>query len=111
MPGLNSEDPIPELTVLAILNAAIFGLSIFEVHFFIRIFPKFSELVQLIGKVLYDVGPFSTYFIGWLLAFSQIFQMIGIQNEDGGVLSYMEISLMVYQNSIGDLNMPNIEIW
>jgi hypothetical protein len=51
--------------------------------YFIRIYESFGFLVQMVGETLGQVGPFSIFFIAWILFFSLCYQRTGIEINDG----------------------------
>lgn len=92
----------------------VFGF--FKILYFIRIYESYGFLVQMVGETFGQVGPFTIFFIAWIIFFSVCYQIVRIE-IDSGDEEYLNLPpafqylLMTYRNSIGDLTIPGYENW
>lgn len=75
-------------------------------------------LVRLIYEVSGRMYTFLLFFIFWTVMFSWLFRICGtnidqkqIQNEYTGLSLQMTQIIQVFRNTIGDIQVPNYEIW
>lgn len=95
----------PELKLVNI------ALTFVKTLFFIRIYKRFSFLVQMIISCLGAITPFIIYYIVFLLVFSICFIILQMEvdgevAEAQGLNLFSKIVLETFRTSIGELGMP-----
>ena len=79
-----------------------------------RIFDSFVAQIQLIGQVSVDLIPFMTFFFGWIILFSLIFRVLGMEiflDDYAGFNLNLAYFVYTYRNAIGDANAPVYNYW
>lgn len=77
-------------------------------------FEQFGNLVSLVKKCISDVIPFMFFFVMWILLFSFLFQLVGLEinlDDYEGFNVYSTYLMYTYRNSIGDLSTPEYNYW
>jgi len=103
------------MIALVILNVVIIFQMVLKVCFFLRVYDKFGMLVQLIITCIQDVGPFLTFMVIWLLAFTLSFIVLGANSDVDK--TYVDVGqffgyfLLIWENSIGNINPPTYTFW
>lgn len=100
---------------LVIFNVLIVFQMVVKICFFMKVDDKFGMLVQLIKTSINDVKAFALFMFIWLMAFSLISMLLG-SNDDVGE-TYVDIHefvgyfLLIFENSIGNINPPSYGFW
>jgi len=70
--------------------------------------------IQLIAEVIIDLTPFMVFFFGWIVLFSIIFRVLGMEiflDDYAGFNLNMAYFVFTYRNAIGDVNAPAYNYW
>ena len=86
---------------------------------YVRIFEKFSFLIEMIIEVNLDLGPFLILFFIFNALFTLIIDIMGarVPDDDGnynnysGLPSFIKEFIHTFRLSIGDLIIPDISSW
>lgn len=103
-----------EVVFWVVMNSLMLINALFKSLFFLRIFKSFGMLVELISQVLRDIKYFMLFFICWLVLFSILYRIAGIQIEEddySNLWSFLTYIIVIFRNSIGDEQMPNPAHW
>jgi hypothetical protein len=86
-----------------------------QIMFFMRVYPDFGMLVQLLISVIYDVKNFTILIMMWIFTFSIITIVIGQDNSADaryeGVNQYFILFLQTWTDAIGDIHQPTYGFW
>jgi hypothetical protein len=100
-----------------IIHSLIILLITFKLMFFMRVSENFSNLVQLITTVLFQIGPFIVFLIMWMIVNSLLYNISGVEIYDINDNDYHELheSLALFfqnfRNSVGDISTPTYDYW
>ena len=95
-------------------------LSLIKLNYYLKVFPDFGKLVQLVYKVIQDILTFMLMFIIYVLLFTLMtysFETV-LDPEDGddypmypGVTKFLSAFLQTWRNSVGDIALPSYPYW
>lgn len=97
-----------------IMNFIILTSGLYKLGNFLIVFRYFSQLILMIQRQIFDLGPFMILFISWIFYSSCVFIMIGIKYDDKDfpMLNSFTVDLFrSYRNALGDIDAPGYEIW
>jgi len=101
--------------ILVVMNVVLILQMIGKVCYFLKMYEKFGMLVQLIITCFQDVKPFTFFMIIWLVCFTLIFMLLGANNDVDQTYvhldSFVGYFLLIWENSIGNINPPTYEFW
>ena len=95
----------PELKLVNIV------LAFFKTQFFIRIYDRFSLLVEMLKECLFAIIPFLTTYIFFVLLYSTFFVILEAEIDPEVAEAQIEnyfclMILQVFRTSTGELAMP-----
>ena len=102
------------LAGFALANSIMLLWSAAKVLFFLRINDRFSFLIRMVYKCINDVLPFTAIFLLWIVVFSFVFIILGIEvdQEDFHLMHEFPILLIQgFRNSQGDIKPPVYKQW
>jgi hypothetical protein len=67
----------------AFIHCAMMVIITFKLMFFMRVSETFSSLVKLINNVMAQVGPFTIFFMMWLITLCLMYRISGITLVEG----------------------------
>lgn len=101
--------------VFQILLILFLVLQVFmKLLFFMKIFSDYGFLVQMIGLSILDMGPFMAFFTLWVVFFAienRVLMLEFDESEYDGLNKFMQMLILAFRNSIGDLQSPQYERW
>ena len=106
----DTSNSIPTILMLLtmIMLAFIKGL------FFMKIFSEYGFLVQMVILSFYDMFAFLGFFALWVVFFAIQFKIIKFEysSDDYTHLpAFVQLILLSFRNSIGDINVPQYQYW
>jgi len=102
------------LFIMSIFNTFILILAVLQLHYYLRISEHFGKLVKLVGNCIIHALPFLIFYFGWILIFSIIFQILGMEifnDEYIGLPDWVTYFIYTYRNSLGDISVPIYTYW
>lgn len=63
---------------MSLLNIILVVQACIKVQFYLRVNESFGLLVQLVAQCLIDVTYFSVFFFAWILVFSLLYRILGM---------------------------------
>ena len=102
------------LAGLTLANSVMLVWSIAKVLFFLQINDRLSFLIRMVSKCLRDVLPFIGVLSLWIVVFSLLFIILGIEinKKDFHHMHQFPIQLIQnFQNSQGDIKLPVYDSW
>lgn len=79
-----------------------------------KIFSDYGFLVQMIGLSILDMGPFMAFFTLWVVFFAienRVLMLEFDESEYSGLNKFIQMLILAFRNSIGDLQSPQYERW
>ena len=82
LPGVGNERFLDLWWITIIFSNLCIIISIFtKLHFFMKINDELGMLVELIITCLKDVIPFFIFLLIWLLAFTLLYKILGVETK------------------------------
>lgn len=80
-----------------VFNSLLLVASIFKLMFFLRVNQTFGMLVQLVLQVVLDFRHFLFFMIVWIIAFSFLYRVSGIEVplESDGTVEYNDLNTFI----------------
>ena len=97
-----------------VLQIMILLLATTRILQYIRYKESFSFLVQMLMAVIFDLAPFLTIFLIFIIVFTFIIVIMegDIDPEDyEGIPKFMRIMIQIFRNSIGDISIVQYGKW
>ena len=97
---------------MTVLFIVVIFLSYLKVLRFLKIFSRYGFLVQLIRKTIIDVREFIAFFVLWILFFTVNQILAGAEydlSEYKGLGRFLSFVVVVFRNSIGDIQIASYE--
>jgi hypothetical protein len=105
------------MELLMIMQIMVVFTSVVKVMFFLRIFSRFGQFVQMLFKSIKDVGLFICFFFLVVFELSIWFNILGWEmdvsrdSDYPGLSANLAFFITAYRNAIGDINPPVYTFW
>jgi hypothetical protein len=71
------------MTGWVLMNTLLLITAILKMMFFLRVYESFGLLITLVQTVIKDMSIFLLFFVSWILIFSLIFRIVGVDVAPG----------------------------
>lgn len=93
---LQKEASTDEKTVAeTFMLLAIVITAFMKLLYFFKIFEEFGSLIQLVLRCVQDIGGFSGFFVAFVLFFSILFNIVGMEFDRGDYSDLEILTVMV----------------
>jgi hypothetical protein len=92
---------------MPLFNFIILAQSFFGLLFYMKIFKKFGELVQLLALCIKQVSTFTVFLSLWVILLAFLFKILGANFEDDDTFARGEPDDGGYDDNHGDYRMMN----
>lgn len=106
----DAEESIVQIILMIVLIFQIF----IKILFFMKVFDDYGFLVQMIQISILDAAPFMSFFFLWVLFFTVEFKLLQWEVDDeeySQLPSILQLFLLSFRNSMGDLSLPAYSNW
>ena len=93
--------------IMPLFNFIILAQSFFGLLFYMKIFKKFGELVQLLALCIKQVSTFTVFLSLWVILLAFLFKILGANFEDDDTFVRGEPDDGGYDDNHGDYRMMN----
>jgi hypothetical protein len=93
--------------IMPLFNFIILAQSFFGLLFYMKIFKKFGELVQLLALCIKQVSTFTVFLSLWVILLAFLFKILGANFEDDDTFARGEPDDGGYDDNHGDYRMMN----
>jgi len=93
--------------IMPLFNFIILAQSLFGLLFYMKIFRKFGELVQLLALCIKQVSTFTVFLSLWVILLAFLFKILGANFEDDDTFARGEPDDGGYDDNHGDYRMMN----
>ena len=87
---------------MPLFNFIILAQAFFGLLFYMKIFKKFGELVQLLALCIKQVSTFTVFLSIWVVLLAFLFKILGANFEDDDTFDFKD-----YDDNHGDYRMMN----
>ena len=105
---------VEELFMWVILNTIGILFGTIKLMFFMRVNEQFVLIVELIFRVVQDIGRFLLFFALFIVLISLLFRISGVivgMDDYPDINSYFAYSVQMFRNGFGDLATPDVSYW
>lgn len=111
--------------LIPLYNFIVYTLTFFKIINYLRVWPAFGNLIELIYMSVDEIKTFIQFMVLWAVYFALSFRILGAHfdqenyskgyDHDHGDYPLIDhVSVLIFQsirNSIGDLNVPHYLYW
>jgi hypothetical protein len=102
------------LTIMVVFNVFLIFQAFVKVCYYLQAFEHLGNLVKMLTGCIVDVFYFMIFFFMWIIFFSCMFQIVGLEIFQDDYFSfniYITYLIYTYRNAIGDLDPPAYNFW
>lgn len=100
---------------LIMANTCLLILIVYKILNYLRILSGFGLFILLISQCLVDIFIFFTFMLLWIIVFTVLLYILrtDIPNyvDYPHLPWYMQLTIQVWRNSLGDIQPPQYEFW